>query len=73
MGFFVYSKNLVKNKDFNLMKDWFFHNTIHSIQDQISFPYLLNKHKVKYKIFNSGDVYDNFYTSFNWDKLVNRI
>jgi SAM-dependent methyltransferase len=73
MGFFVYSKNLVKNKDFNLMKDWFFHNTIHSIQDQISFPYLLNKHKVKYKIFNSGDVYDNFYTSFNWNKLVNRI
>jgi len=69
MGFFIYSKNLVKNKDYNIMKDWFFHNTIYSIQDQISFPYLLSKHKVKYKLFNSGNVYQNPYTIYNWNKL----
>ncbi len=68
LGFFIYSKNIVKNKDFNLMTDWFFHNTVYSIQDQISFPYLLNKHGVKYKTFNSGNVYDNQYSAFNWDK-----
>jgi hypothetical protein len=52
LGFFAYSKNLVKNKEYNLMTDWFFHNCYWSIQDQISFPYLLHKHKVNYKIFD---------------------
>lgn len=73
MGFFIYSKNVVNNVEFNIMKDWFFHNTIYSIQDQISFPYLLSKHKIKYKVFEFGNVYDNPYTIFNWDKLLNRI
>lgn len=52
MGFFVYSKNLIKNRDNNLMTDWFFHNCYWSIQDQISFPYLLQKHKTKYRTFD---------------------
>jgi hypothetical protein len=52
MGFFVYSKNLIKNRDYNLMTDWFFHNCYWSIQDQISFPYLLHKHKTKYRTFD---------------------
>ena len=50
MGFFVYSKNLVKNKNYNLLTDWFFHNCYWSIQDQLSFPYLIHKHNVNYKI-----------------------
>lgn len=52
MGFFVYSKNLIKNRDYNLLTDWFFHNCYWSIQDQISFPYLLHKHKTKYRTFD---------------------
>jgi hypothetical protein len=41
MGFFIYSKNLIKNRDYNLMTDWFLHNAFYSVQDQLSFPYLL--------------------------------
>lgn len=61
MGFFAYSKNLVKNKNYNLMTDWFFHNCYWSIQDQLSFPYLLDKHNVNYKTFE-GNIYKNNYT-----------
>jgi hypothetical protein len=52
MGFFIYSKKLVENKNYNLMTDWFFHNCLYSIQDQLSIPYLLHKHNVKYTTFN---------------------
>jgi len=52
MGFFIYSKKLVENKNYNLMTDWFFHNSLYSIQDQLSIPYLLHKHNVKYTTFN---------------------
>ena len=51
MGFFIYSKKLVENKNYNLMTDWFFHNCLYSIQDQLSIPYLLHKHDVKYTTF----------------------
>lgn len=73
MGFFVYSKNIIQNAESNIMKDWFFHNVIYSIQDQISFPYLLSKYKIKYKIFDSGNVYENNYTTFNWNKILDKI
>lgn len=53
-GCFVYSKNLVKNKNDNLMKEWFFHNTIYSVQDQLSLPYLLHKYNTNYSCFNFG-------------------
>lgn len=51
-GCFVYSKRLVENKDFNVMKDWFYHNSLYSIQDQLSLPYLLQKHKINYNIYD---------------------
>jgi FkbM family methyltransferase len=70
MGFFIYSKNLIKNRDYNLMTDWFLHNAFYSVQDQLSFPYLLWKHNIRYKIFNTGDVHNNLYTWYNWNKLM---
>lgn len=50
-GLFMYKKQLVKNKDFNFMIEWFLHCALYSIQDQLSFPYLLHKHQVKYKLY----------------------
>lgn len=50
-GCFMYSKKLVENKDYNLMTDWLLHNTIYSIQDQLSLPYLLHKHQTKYIVY----------------------
>ena len=70
MGFFIYSKRIVENKVDNVMKEWFFHNTIFSLQDQISFPYLLKKYNLRYKIFRNGDVYNNDYTFYNWNKHI---
>jgi hypothetical protein len=64
LGFFAYSKSLVKNKDYNLMTDWFFHNCYWSIQDQLSFPYLLHKHKTNYKVFEFN-IFKNEYVKFS--------
>lgn len=60
-GTFIYSKNIVENKEYNLMKEWFYHNCLWSVQDQISLPYLLHKFKTKYKFFEDN-VYHNKYT-----------
>lgn len=65
LGFFIYSKNLIKNRDYNLMTDWFFHNCLWSIQDQLSLPYLIHKHKTKYTTFIDGNIYNNQFTIFN--------
>lgn len=51
-GCFLYTKNLVENKNYNILKEWFLHNTIFSIQDQLSLPYLLQKFNTKYDVFN---------------------
>jgi len=50
-GCLMYSKKLVQNNNYNLMTDWFLHNTLYSVMDQLSLPYLLHKHKTKYKIY----------------------
>jgi hypothetical protein len=65
LGFFVYSKKLIKNKEYNLMTDWFFHNCYYSVQDQLSMPYLLHKHNTNYttfdfNVFNNPDARYNF-------------
>ncbi len=59
-GAFIYSNKVVENINFNLMKEWFYHNCIWTIQDQISLPYLIHKFKTKYKIL-SGSVWENDY------------
>jgi hypothetical protein len=59
-GAFVYSSRVVQNPDLNLFKEWFYHNCIWSVQDQLSLPYLLQKFGVKYGILE-GTVYKNKY------------
>lgn len=61
-GTFIYSKNIVANKEHNVMKEWFYHNCIWSVEDQLSLPYLLHKFGVRYKLLE-GNVYSNTYTS----------
>lgn len=57
-GLFVYSSELVRNKEYNLLKEWFLHNCVWSIQDQISLPYLLYKFKTNFRLL-PGSVWNN--------------
>lgn len=50
-GCFMYTKKLVQNRDYNIMTDWFLHNVLYSVEDQLSLPYLLHKHHTRYKIY----------------------
>lgn len=61
-GTFIYSKSIVENKEYNLMKEWFYQNCLWSVQDQLSFPYLLHKFKTNFRLFEES-VYSNYYTS----------
>lgn len=61
-GTFIYSKDIVANTEHNVMKEWFYHNCIWSVQDQLSLPYLLHKFGVRYKLLE-GNVYSNTYTT----------
>lgn len=40
----IFSKNIIKKKEF--LEDWYSNNYYFSIQDQISFAYLINKHHI---------------------------
>jgi len=61
-GIFIYSKSVVENKEYNLMKEWFYQNCLWSVQDQLSLPYLLHKFKTNFRLFEQS-VYSNQYTS----------
>lgn len=41
----IYSNNILNKKEF--CEEWYAHNVHFSIQDQISFPFLCKKHKIK--------------------------
>jgi hypothetical protein len=53
-GSFIYSNNLVKNREYNLMKEWFYHNCLYSVQDQLSLPYLLQKLNINFNIIEEN-------------------
>lgn len=55
MGFFAYNRNAIA-----MMEEWFMQNCVWSIQDQLSFPYVLSKHCLKIKVL-PGSVRDNEY------------
>lgn len=59
-GIFIYSKSIIENKQYNVMKEWFYQNCIWSVQDQLSLPYLIHKFNINYKIL-PGNVYENDY------------
>jgi len=61
-GIFIYSKSIIENKEYNLMKEWFYQNCLWSVQDQLSLPYLLHKFKTSFRLFE-GSVYLNYYIS----------
>lgn len=63
LGFFIYRKDFVEN--YSIMKDWFFHNCYWSIQDQISFPYLLHKYNIVPNVFDFEGIYNNPYAKYN--------
>jgi hypothetical protein len=64
MGFFAYHKSMKP-----LMLDWFLENITWSIQDQISFPYVLQKLKVNYSVFE-GTFLRNPYVKHELTKNV---
>ena len=51
-----------------LMQDWFDHNVIWTIQDQLSFPYVLQKHKMNYALFDGLITETNPWFEWNWRK-----
>jgi hypothetical protein len=63
LGFFIFNKRIIENKNYNVMTDWFFHNCYWTVQDQLSFPYLLHKHNINYTTFEY-DVYNNPYAPY---------
>jgi hypothetical protein len=63
LGFFIFNKRIVENKNYNVMTDWFFHNCYWTVQDQLSFPYLLHKHNINYTTFEYG-VLNNPYAPY---------
>ena len=50
----------------DLMQEWFNHNVIWSIQDQLSFPYVLSKSGLKYSTFEGLITEKNPYFQWNW-------
>ena len=60
MTFFAYHSSIS-----HLMQEWFLHNLTWSIQDQISFPYVLYKSGVEYSLFD-GTI-DGENKLFEWD------
>ena len=49
-GSFIYSKSLIEKQEFNILQQWFYHNSRYSVQDQLSLPYILLKNKDIYNI-----------------------
>lgn len=59
--FFAYHKSAIP-----MMKEWFNHNVIWSLQCQISFPYVLNKFALPYSLFEGTVNTGNPYFTWHW-------
>ena len=59
MTFFAYHRSMAP-----LMQEWFLQNCIWSIEDQISFPYVLHKFGCDYSYFEGNALENNIFT---WD------
>jgi hypothetical protein len=60
-GIFVYAKTVIANREHNLLKEWFYHNCIWSVQDQLSLPYLIHKIPTSYKILAGNVMHNSFF------------
>ena len=65
MSCFAYHKSASK-----LMLDWFIENCKWSIEDQISFPYVLQKSGLNYSLFE-GTVTENNFFKWDWSSREN--
>lgn len=63
-GLFMYSRKLVENKEQNFMIDWFLHNVLYSVQDQLWLPYLVKKHKVNFRVYDKN-LFNNDFLGFS--------
>ena len=61
MTMFAYRKEASQ-----LMTNWFEHNVVWTIQDQLSFPYVLSKSGLGYGEFNFNITDQNEYFSWDW-------
>ena len=61
--FFAYHKSAT-----GMMQEWFNHNAIWSIQDQISLPYVLKKSGLKYSVFDGFVNGKNQFFSWHWQE-----
>ena len=61
-GVFIYSRSIVKY-DNNIMSDWFYHNARYSVQDQLSLPFLIHKHRIRHNAIDEG-IFSNPYFTF---------
>lgn len=70
-GAFIYSNRIVANRDSNVMKEWFYHNCIWSVQDQLSLPYALHKFGINYKLLE-GNVWFNKFIKYDGEHIIQR-
>lgn len=70
-GAFIYSNRIVANKQNNVMKEWFYHNCIWSVQDQLSLPYVLHMFDINYKLLE-GNVWFNKYIKYDGTHIIQR-
>jgi hypothetical protein len=66
-GLFIY-ENSIKNR--RVMRNWFFECVLHSVQDQISLPYVLSQGQVNVKEIDL-DITENEYTDYHWRNKSN--
>lgn len=66
-GIFIYSKNIVQNKEYNIMKEWYYYNCKWSTLDQLSLPYLLQKFKIKFKFFDTNIYNCPYFKFIHWE------
>ena len=59
--FFAYNRKAIA-----MMQDWFEQNILWSTQCQISFPYVLQKHKLEYALFDGTVNTGNPYFTWEW-------
>jgi len=78
-GVFVYSSQLVKNRNTNVLKEWFYQNCRWSLQDQLSLPYALSKIACSRRVFDTT-IFDNPYFEYRhrispskWERWASRI
>ncbi|MGK0376618.1 MAG: hypothetical protein ACJA1Z_000416 [Patiriisocius sp.] len=62
----IYSKSILKQKEF--LEEWYAHNQYLSIQDQLSFPLLVKKYKLKVGALNQR-VFDMPFTTHEYGRI----